>query len=115
MRIPVYVATRYSNREKGALSAGFLLALASVKVFAELGATVWDLGQTDSNPLMVSKTSLFGFVLIVGCKAYKSVVAHVVSRPVAMRRFWQLQERSAISIKRGEIVGNLREEDLMKE
>jgi hypothetical protein len=49
----VYVATRYSNREKGALSPGFLLALASSNVFAKRGATMWDLGQTDSNPMMV--------------------------------------------------------------
>ncbi len=54
----IYVATRYSNRDKGALSPGFLMSLASVKEFCRRGATIWDLGQTDRNPIMVTR-SLF--------------------------------------------------------
>jgi hypothetical protein len=53
--------------------------------------------------------------LIAPKKAYKSVVAHVVPRPVAMRRFWQLQGHKAIIMPKGELVAQLKEDDLMKE
>lgn len=46
------MATRFSSRDQGALSPGFLLALFSMPVFKRAGAAVWDLGQTDSNPIM---------------------------------------------------------------
>ena len=95
----VYVATRYSNRNTGALSPGFLLALAETRLFREWGYVIWDLGQTDSNPLM----------------AYKEVVAHIEPRAVFMARFRALDASSPPPpVKSGVLIESLQESDLLE-
>jgi hypothetical protein len=69
----IYVATRYFNRAKGFYSPGFLMALVSLQLLKQAGFHLWDLGQTDFNPLM----------------AYKDVVSHVSPRPSKPQKsFW---------------------------
>ena len=95
----VYVATRYSNRNTGALSPGFLLALAETRLFRQWGYVIWDLGQTDSNPLM----------------AYKEVVAHIEPRAVFMAKFRALDASCPPPpVKSGVLIESLQESDLLE-
>jgi hypothetical protein len=70
----VYVATRYMNKEFGHLSPGFMLALVETKFLKDHGIVVWDLGQTDKNPMM----------------KYKQVVTQVIDRRKFMEKFRKL-------------------------
>jgi hypothetical protein len=64
-----YVATRYHNKSC-TLSPGFLLAFLEARYLQQRGATIWDLGQTDGNPIM----------------AYKAVTTVVVARSTHYQR-----------------------------
>ena len=92
----VYVATRYFNRDKGALAPGFMLALLSAQFLKNAGFVIWDLGQTDFNPLM----------------AYKDVVTTVMPRSQYMQKFNGLQS-PVDSIKRGIVIAKVQEEHLI--
>jgi Leu/Phe-tRNA-protein transferase len=94
----VYVATRYSDRGKGALSPGFLLALLEAKHLQSAGYAIWDLGQTDSNPMM----------------SYKEVVAHVMPRSRHLQRFRQLGSGEAQGVKSGVLIEAVKETDLLE-
>eukprot|EP00471_Norrisiella_sphaerica_P009264 CAMPEP_0184498342 /NCGR_PEP_ID=MMETSP0113_2-20130426/38701_1 /TAXON_ID=91329 /ORGANISM="Norrisiella sphaerica, Strain BC52" /LENGTH=877 /DNA_ID=CAMNT_0026885803 /DNA_START=149 /DNA_END=2779 /DNA_ORIENTATION=+ len=67
----LYVATRFFKQEHRKLQPGFLLALVETRALAELGFKLWDLGGTDSSPMM----------------AYKEVVSFQMSRPEFQVKF----------------------------
>ncbi len=94
----VYVATRYSDRQKGALSPGFLLALLETRHLQAAGYAIWDLGQTDSNPMM----------------SYKEVVAHVMPRSRHLQRFRKLHPGDPPPVKSGVLIESVKEADLLE-
>lgn len=65
-----YVATRYHNHQS-TISPGFLLAFLEARYLKSLGFQIWDLGQTDANPIMM----------------YKNVCSRVVHRCTHLQRF----------------------------
>ncbi len=94
----VYVATRFSDR-KSKLSPGFFLALLSCKILKNLKYSVWDLGQTDSNPMM----------------NYKASVAKIMERPIHWQRFCELDFFSLPpAIANGVLVERVTESDLLE-
>ncbi len=46
-----YVATRYHSKES-TVSPGFVLAFLEARYLRSIGFNIWDLGQTDANPMM---------------------------------------------------------------
>ena len=95
----VYVATRYMNRDFGHLSPGFMLALVEAKFLKDKGIVIWDLGQTDKNPMM----------------KYKQIVTQVTSRKKFMKKFRALDKsKTEFDIpKQGIIIEDIREEHLL--
>ncbi len=67
----VYVATRFFVKSFRRMQPGFLLALAETRYLQRAGVALWDLGGTDSSPMM----------------AYKDVVSHEYCRPEFMHIF----------------------------
>jgi hypothetical protein len=70
-----YVATRFSSKRFRNLAPGFILALASARTLSQAGYLLWDLGDTDSSPMM----------------AYKQEVAIEEERPYAVARLRRLR------------------------
>ena len=58
---------------------GFLLALVEIKILKDLGCHLWDLGGVNSCPLMRWGVGsvLWGFVSVVGCVLFCSVVCFI--------------------------------------
>jgi hypothetical protein len=66
-----YVATRFFDPKYRFMQPGFVLAFAEAQVLANLGFMFWDLGGTDSSPMM----------------SYKASLGYVVSRPYFQSEF----------------------------
>lgn len=93
----VYVATRYFNKECSHLSPGFMLALLEMKLLQKHGFRIWDLGQTDSNPVM----------------AYKDVVAHVLPRSTFLQHFRMINRDAPLTIPDGVLIESVQIDDFL--
>ena len=91
-----YVATRFFAKEHRKFQPGFLLALVETKVLADAGFALWDLGGTDSSPMM----------------SYKEIVAHEMSRPEFLEHFQRVRVGEA-KLKSGTLIEDVRVEHLL--
>lgn len=81
----IYVATRFFDKTFRHLQPGFMLALVELKILRDIyGFTLWDLGNTDSNPMM----------------SYKEDLTDVMTRPRFMKIFRKLCETNSEFISR---------------
>mmetsp|Transcript_5616 Transcript_5616/g.11142 ORF Transcript_5616/g.11142 Transcript_5616/m.11142 type:complete len:250 (+) Transcript_5616:73-822(+) len=92
-----YVATRFFEQEYRKFQPGFLLALAETKVLAGAGFRLWDLGGTDSSPMM----------------AYKQDITVRMSRPEFLARFAPLRGGRAAPLASGTVVEDIQTEHLI--
>jgi len=91
-----YVATRFFAKEHRKFQPGFLLALVETKVLADAGFALWDLGGTDSSPMM----------------SYKEVVAHEMSRPEFLEHFRRVRLGEA-KLKSGTLIEDVTVDHLL--
>eukprot|EP00468_Gymnochlora_sp_CCMP2014_P005846 CAMPEP_0167754148 /NCGR_PEP_ID=MMETSP0110_2-20121227/8108_1 /TAXON_ID=629695 /ORGANISM="Gymnochlora sp., Strain CCMP2014" /LENGTH=852 /DNA_ID=CAMNT_0007639993 /DNA_START=72 /DNA_END=2631 /DNA_ORIENTATION=+ len=91
-----YVATRFFKKEYRKFQPGFLLALVETKLLANAGFSLWDLGGTDSSPMM----------------AYKKDVSIEMSRPEFLSRFRPARSGKGI-LKTGELIEDIKLEHLL--
>jgi hypothetical protein len=97
-----YVATRFFEKEHRQLQPGFLLALVELRLLRDIyGFALWDLGNTDSNPMM----------------SYKEDLTDIMSRPRFLKLFTKLCETNSgftSRVRAGVIIPNIQEHHLFK-